>query len=91
MDRSEATDQPQAVKSPSEGRTHFRVSTKLARRQTYTNDGYLKSACKDRPDESGLQHETLRLSDKEQTGPRYRINVGKTKTDILTEDNRAKK
>ena len=36
--------------------------------------GYLKSTHKDRPDEFGLQHETLRLPDKEQTCTRHRVN-----------------
>jgi len=64
VDGSQTTGQSQTVKSSCDGGAHFRVSAELARWQIYTHDWNLKSEDKDRPDESGLQHETLRLSDK---------------------------
>ena len=38
---------------------------------------YPASQSQDRPDEPGLQHETIRLFNKEQTGILYRLTSGK--------------
>jgi hypothetical protein len=38
------------------------------------------------PDESGLQHETQYLPNKEQACTCHRVNVGRTKICVLTKD-----